>query len=348
MLSSSLEAGIERATLGATRTMLETELPLRDKLPVTWALRTAIEEAPRGQVPDLAGEFDERGAEGDNAMARARDGLMDDGHRRRHPIVPPGVRRRRRAGRAGRRAGTARRRSHGAASDGAGEPARWSTVGVGALALAGVGVLGVEWPPAPASIGEYVAADPCTAPPDPYPGGGLDGIVQRIALSALNGAACELGTTRERLVLSLDPTAATTTSRGTRRPPRRRCASAPSGRSTTPTTGTRSPAGSPPILRFAVDRAPISWLVEASPDPRITHPEPFGHRDPHAVQTREGSRTPRMPNGVTSRPGRPSRPSATGLALLTIGVSAIGVSDGRRGQHPRCARRSPLVGGGVG
>ena len=77
VLSSSLEAGIERATLGATRAMLETELSLRDKLPVTWALRTAIEEAPRGQVPDLAAEFDERGAEGDNAMARARDGLMD-------------------------------------------------------------------------------------------------------------------------------------------------------------------------------------------------------------------------------------------------------------------------------
>ena len=29
--------------------------------------------------------------------------------------------------------------------------------------------------------------------------------MQRIALSALNGAACELGTTRERLVLSIDP-----------------------------------------------------------------------------------------------------------------------------------------------
>ena len=41
--------------------MLEAELELRDKLPVTWALRTAIEEAPRGQVPDLEAVFDERG-----------------------------------------------------------------------------------------------------------------------------------------------------------------------------------------------------------------------------------------------------------------------------------------------
>ena len=56
-----------------------------------------------------------------------------------------------------------------------------------------------------ADTGEFVAEDPCTAEPDQFPGGGLDAAVQRIALSALNGAACDLGTTRERLVLSLDP-----------------------------------------------------------------------------------------------------------------------------------------------
>ena len=77
VLSSSLSAGIERATLGATQTMLLTDLPLSDKVPVTWALRTAIDEAPRGQVPDLAAEFDERGAGDDIALAVARDELMD-------------------------------------------------------------------------------------------------------------------------------------------------------------------------------------------------------------------------------------------------------------------------------
>ena len=77
VLSTSLVAGIERATLGATQTMLLTELPLVDKIPVTWALREAIDAAPRGQVPDLAAEFDERGARDDNAIARARDDLMD-------------------------------------------------------------------------------------------------------------------------------------------------------------------------------------------------------------------------------------------------------------------------------
>ena len=77
VLSSSLDAGIERATLGATRSMLEVDLPLSDKIPVTWDLRTAIEEAPRGQVPDLEAVFDERGATADNALGRARDGLLD-------------------------------------------------------------------------------------------------------------------------------------------------------------------------------------------------------------------------------------------------------------------------------
>jgi len=40
-----------------------------------------------------------------------------------------------------------------------------------------------------------------------YPGGGLDGAVQRVVIDGLYGAACELGTTREELVLSLSPSA---------------------------------------------------------------------------------------------------------------------------------------------
>ncbi|HEU4840651.1 MAG TPA: MFS transporter, partial [Ilumatobacteraceae bacterium] len=204
VLSSSLEAGIERATLGATQTMLTTDLALSDKIPVTWALRNAIEEAPRGQVPDLAGEFDERGATGDNSMARARDALMD--------TVTDAVSRSFRpafliaallaalaaipavlvAGRSphGRRASATERRG--------------ATIGVAALGLAALGLVVTELANGARDVGQFVAEDPCTAAPDPYPGDGLDASVQRIALSALNGAACELGTTRERLVLSLD------------------------------------------------------------------------------------------------------------------------------------------------
>ncbi len=37
----------------------------------------------------------------------------------------------------------------------------------------------------------------------PFPGSGLDATVQRVVLDGLDGAACRLGTSRERLVLAL-------------------------------------------------------------------------------------------------------------------------------------------------
>lgn len=52
--------------------------------------------------------------------------------------------------------------------------------------------------------GALAVRDPC-APRAPYPGEGLDAVLQRIVLDGLDGAACELGTTREELVLSLTP-----------------------------------------------------------------------------------------------------------------------------------------------
>jgi hypothetical protein len=72
------------------------------------------------------------------------------------------------------------------------------------LGLGGLVLLGTEVAAGARDVGEFVDEDPCTAAPDPYPGDGLDASIQRIALSTLNGAACELKTTRERLVLSLD------------------------------------------------------------------------------------------------------------------------------------------------
>jgi hypothetical protein len=56
------------------------------------------------------------------------------------------------------------------------------------------------------SVGEPRLADPCTSRPA-FSGGGLDGAVQKFALTGLNGAACELHTTREELVLSFVPSA---------------------------------------------------------------------------------------------------------------------------------------------
>jgi len=58
------------------------------------------------------------------------------------------------------------------------------------------------------SFGSAGLADPCTSKPA-FHGGGIDGAVQRFALSGLSGAACELHTTREELVLSFSPSAET-------------------------------------------------------------------------------------------------------------------------------------------
>ena len=57
-------------------------------------------------------------------------------------------------------------------------------------------------------FGKPKLADPCTSKPA-FEGGGIDGEVQRLALSGLNGAACKLHTTREELVLSFVPAAGT-------------------------------------------------------------------------------------------------------------------------------------------
>jgi hypothetical protein len=75
------------------------------------------------------------------------------------------------------------------------------------LALA-VALIVVELALGAFSFGKPKLADPCTAKPA-FSGGGIDGEIQRFALSGLNGAACRLHTTREELVLSFVPAAGT-------------------------------------------------------------------------------------------------------------------------------------------
>jgi MFS family permease len=266
VLSSSLDAGIDRATLGATRAMLVTDLDLSEKLPVTWDLRSAIEDAPRGQVPDLARVFDERGAEGDNSLARAREQLLDtvtDAVTRSFrpafgiaallaalAAIPTVIV----AGRSphSRRVWPAQRR-------------RVSAIGIGVLSIGAVGLLGAEVARGAWSVGEFTAEDPCTAGPDPYPGDGLDASLQRIALSTLNGAACELHTTRERLVLSLDENSGyhdvqwdKDTLENALKVGAHRAIDDANDRDSIP--GWAAAA-----LGFVVDRAPIGWLVERIP-----------------------------------------------------------------------------------
>ncbi|OAI39557.1 hypothetical protein AYO39_02675 [Actinobacteria bacterium SCGC AG-212-D09] len=80
-----------------------------------------------------------------------------------------------------------------------------------ALALLGgaaVALIALELGLGAGSFGQPKLADPCTASAGPS-GGGLDGTVQRFARAALDGAACQLHTTREELVLSFVPGAGT-------------------------------------------------------------------------------------------------------------------------------------------
>ena len=71
------------------------------------------------------------------------------------------------------------------------------------LGAAAVALIVIELALGALSFGEPRLADPCTSKPS------IDSAVQRFALSTLNGAACELGTTREELVLSFVPAAGT-------------------------------------------------------------------------------------------------------------------------------------------
>jgi hypothetical protein len=75
---------------------------------------------------------------------------------------------------------------------------------LGLLAMTAAVLVAVELALGAVSFGGAKLADPCTSKPA-FSGGGVDGAVQRLALSGLNGAACKLGTSREELVLSFSP-----------------------------------------------------------------------------------------------------------------------------------------------
>jgi hypothetical protein len=84
------------------------------------------------------------------------------------------------------------------------------------LIAAAAALLVVELSLGAVGFGKPHLAEPCTSKPA-FRGGGLDGEVQRFALSGLNGAACKLHTTREELVLSFVPAAGTKRVRWDRR-----------------------------------------------------------------------------------------------------------------------------------
>ena len=103
-------------------------------------------------------------------------------------------------------------------------------------------------------------ADPCTSKPA-FHGGGLDGAVQRFALSGLSGAACELHTTREELVLSFVPSAQVKTVRWDR-PTIERALRAGFDRAAEHLAGDGAVGG---LLKLAVERLVVpslAWFLD--------------------------------------------------------------------------------------
>jgi hypothetical protein len=72
-----------------------------------------------------------------------------------------------------------------------------------ALFAAAAVLIVVEFGMGAASAGKVNLADPCVS--HSFPGSGFDATVQQIVLDGLDGAACQLHTSREELVLSLRP-----------------------------------------------------------------------------------------------------------------------------------------------
>lgn len=73
-----------------------------------------------------------------------------------------------------------------------------------ALFVGAAALIALEFANGAADAGALAVRDPCSPRPA-YPGQGLDAVLQRIVLDGLDGAACELGASREELVLSLSP-----------------------------------------------------------------------------------------------------------------------------------------------
>ena len=76
LLSHDLVRGGNTAMLSGTRVILDGDAPLRQKVPIALDLRTALESAPKGVVPDLAAPFDSHGAQHDEGLRHLRDSLI--------------------------------------------------------------------------------------------------------------------------------------------------------------------------------------------------------------------------------------------------------------------------------
>jgi MFS family permease len=256
ILASGVEAGTDRAILNGTATVLDARTDLVQKVRVAWDVRTLIVDADAAEVPDLDPVFAQYG-DGDDVRALQRD--LDD-------AVKSSITRGFRAAfLAGALLALLAAVPGTIAVTRAALPRTGLQRASGALLAATVAALvvpAVAWRGDAREFGTYTPVDACEAAPDPFSGGGIDGLAQRALLGGLNGAACELGTTREELVLSLDPDGSVgdrrwddaTIERALKAGARRAIDDADERDSI--------PGLVADALRFAVDRAPLGQLIQ--------------------------------------------------------------------------------------
>jgi len=268
LLTADLESIDDEASLWATAAILDSPIDLGDKIDLARGLADTVNQASGAEVPDLAPAVAAVG-EGDDFDSLRADlqGILADaitGAFRRAfllcallaaaaAVAALVVILQRRA------ATTAPGRS--AAAPSPSTPA-WAWAATGGLVVAAgiVAVAGV----AAGSLEEDELADPC-APSSGSDSGGFDGFMQTVLLDTVTGAACDLDTSRELLVLSLLP------DEGQPRIPLDEEQLEPAVRAGFDRALDRYDDGLSGLavsaVRPLIDAAPVDWLVGALLDP---------------------------------------------------------------------------------
>ena len=203
LLAADLDAGGARATLDATAVVLDSPLPLEQKVPIAQDLAAEFARTPDGEIPDLTGAFEANGAGADPRVAAARDdlsgaiedaltGAFRDSYLAAAAIALVGL----------VVVGT------GVRARGPIRIATPASAAVAGLLVLGGGLVVAEVAAGGGGLGRTAAVDPCAPRAEARQDvEGVDATLQRVALDGLDGAACELGVSREALVLSLAPEA---------------------------------------------------------------------------------------------------------------------------------------------
>jgi hypothetical protein len=142
---------------------------------------------------------------------------------------------------------------------------RSALAALAAILAAAAALIAVELGRGAPSYGELESRDACAARVG-FPGDGADATIQRIAISGLYGAACELGATREELILSFVPSVATAEIRWDRETIARAVRGGLVRAIDDAEARGSLPGFAALILREIVQRAPIDWLLDRAGD----------------------------------------------------------------------------------